>query len=57
LAHFQLEEDVFGVGFKRDENGRPIERGIGSASNPSPQHQAALAREKRRQALLDPEPK
>jgi hypothetical protein len=52
-----LEIDVFGVGFKRDENGRPIEQGIGSASNPSPQHFAALAREKQRQGLLKPEPK
>jgi hypothetical protein len=56
-ARLQIEEDVFGVGFKRDENGRPIERGIGSASNPSPQHMAALAREKQRRALLEPEPK
>jgi hypothetical protein len=56
-AKLDLEIDVFGVGFKRDENGRPIEQGIGSASNPSKSHLAALAKERQRQGLPEPEPK
>jgi hypothetical protein len=43
-AAWRAGEDiaVFGVGFKRDRNGRPIEQGIGSPANPSPQHFAML---------------
>ncbi len=41
-----MEENVFGAGFRRDQNGRPIEMGIGSAHQQSQHHLAALAREK-----------
>jgi beta-glucosidase-like glycosyl hydrolase len=37
-AEQQALNDVFGVGFKRDRNGNPIERGIGSDSNITTQH-------------------
>ena len=40
-AKRKVEEDVFGVGFKRDANGRPIERGIGAPGNELAQHVAA----------------
>jgi hypothetical protein len=43
--HRRAEEiNVFGVGFKRDRNGRPIEQGLGSESNPTVQSIAALER-------------
>jgi hypothetical protein len=42
-------ESVFGVGYKRDKNGKPIETGIGSAAQPTPQHRAALAKSEGRQ--------
>jgi hypothetical protein len=32
------EKNVFGYDFKRDKHGRPIEQGIGSASQPSMNH-------------------
>ena len=32
----------FRLGYQTDKNGKPIERGIGSESNPSEQHFAAL---------------
>jgi hypothetical protein len=35
---------TFGVGFKRDENGVPIEMGIGSPGNTTAQSRAALAK-------------
>jgi hypothetical protein len=35
-------EAVFGVGFKRDANGNPIERGKGSKAQQTSQHLAAL---------------
>jgi hypothetical protein len=35
---------VFGVGFKRDAMGRPVERGIGSAANLTPSARAANTR-------------
>lgn len=41
-AKRKVEEDVFGIGFKRDANGRPIERGIGSVGNELAQHVAAI---------------
>jgi hypothetical protein len=37
-------EAVYGAGFKRDRNGRPLERGIGSSANPSEQHFTAIER-------------
>jgi hypothetical protein len=41
-----MEDAVFGVGCPRDRHGRPIEQGIGSASQSSSHHLAALAKEK-----------
>jgi hypothetical protein len=38
----QAEIDVFGHGFRRDAQGRPIEQGIGSPSNSNEQHFVAL---------------
>jgi hypothetical protein len=38
------EINVFGVGFKRDSKGRPLEQGLGSEANPTPQHWQALAK-------------
>jgi hypothetical protein len=46
------EVNVFGVGFKRDAAGRPIETGIGSEHNQSLQHRAALQIEADRKAAL-----
>lgn len=43
-AEQQALNDVFGVGFKRDKNGNPIERGIGSDSNITQQHIDAVRR-------------
>jgi hypothetical protein len=37
-AEQQALNDVFGVGFKTDKHGRPIEQGIGSGSNITQQH-------------------
>jgi hypothetical protein len=37
-------EAVYGAGFKRDRNGKPVEKGIGSAGNPSEQHFTAIER-------------
>lgn len=43
-AHLIAEEkNVFGHDVKHDRQGRPIEQGIGSASQPSANHFAALA--------------
>jgi hypothetical protein len=41
-AKRKSEEDVFGVGFKRDARGKPIEQGIGAPGNESEHHFAAL---------------
>lgn len=38
----RIAENTFGVGFKRDARGKPIEQGIGSAANPSRSHFEAL---------------
>jgi hypothetical protein len=46
------EANVFGVGFRRDSAGRPIEVGIGSEHNQSLQHRAALQAEAERRVLL-----
>lgn len=37
-----MHERVFGVGFKKDEHGKPVEQGFGSEANPTPQHMIAL---------------
>jgi hypothetical protein len=36
-AKRKVEEDTFGVGFRRDRQGKPIEQGLGSASHPTQQ--------------------
>jgi hypothetical protein len=41
-----MEENVFGANCPRDRHGKPIEQGIGSASQVTSHHLAALAREK-----------
>jgi hypothetical protein len=38
----KADEDVFGAGFQRDKNGRPIERGIGSPGNENETHFLAI---------------
>lgn len=42
-AENKMNEMVFGVGYRRDDKGMPIEVGKGSAAQPTPQHLAALA--------------
>jgi hypothetical protein len=46
------EELVFGAGFKRDRNGRPIEQGIGSPGRETVQHREALERAAERKKLV-----
>ena len=41
-AYRRVEEDVFGVGFKRDRTGKPRERGVGSVIQPTAQSVAAF---------------
>jgi hypothetical protein len=41
-AEQQALNDVFGVGFKRDKHGRPLEQGVGSDSNITEQHIAVV---------------
>jgi hypothetical protein len=43
-AKRRVEEDVFGVGFRRDRSGRPVEQGIGSPGHETEQHYDALSR-------------
>jgi hypothetical protein len=43
-AEKRVREDVFGVGFKTDRDGNPIEQGRGSAANPSEHSFQALER-------------
>lgn len=46
-----MHQRVFGHDFKRDEDGKPIEMGIGSPGNPyKASHLAALARSEERKA-------
>jgi hypothetical protein len=40
------EETVFGLGFKRDAQGRPVEQGIGGPLQQTHNHLAVVAREK-----------
>lgn len=42
-AEQRMHQDVFGQDYQTDKAGRPIERGKGSAVQPTPQHQQALA--------------
>lgn len=41
-AKHKMNEYVFGVGYKKDDNGKPIENGLGSPLNPTSQHLEAL---------------
>jgi hypothetical protein len=41
-AETQALNDVFGLGFRRDAHGNPIEQGVGSDSNPSERSFAAI---------------
>lgn len=47
------EEKVFGVGFKRDIEGRPIEQGHGAKGHETPSHQNALQRSLRLESMKD----
>ena len=47
--HEIMHRRVFGDNYKRDNEGRPVEQGMGSAANPTPQHVEALQRAKERQ--------
>lgn len=52
-AHLLKEEEtVFGVGFRRDKDGRPVEQGIGAPGRETAQHREQLAREAERRALM-----
>jgi hypothetical protein len=42
FAKRKITEDVFGHDFQTDKSGTPIERGKGSAAQPTAQHQQAL---------------
>jgi hypothetical protein len=42
-AEHKVAQDVFGNDYQKDKAGNPIERGKGSASQPTAQHQQALA--------------
>jgi hypothetical protein len=50
LAAYRLaeEENVFGKGFKRGPDGRPLEQGRGAPGNETAQHLEALKREMER---------
>ncbi len=43
-AKRKVEEDTFGIGFKRNSKGRPIERGNRHAGNETEPHFAAIER-------------
>jgi hypothetical protein len=49
-------EDVFGVGFQRDRNGKPIEQGKGSAAQPTQQSIDAYVLEQTTRRVGGPEP-
>ncbi len=42
-AEHKIAQDVFGQDYQKDAKGAPIERGKGSALQPTSQHQQALA--------------
>ena len=41
-AQHKMNEFVFGVGYSKDENGKPVEQGLGSKLQPTAQHLEAL---------------
>lgn len=41
-AKHRMNELVFGVGYKTDDKGKPLEHGLGSAVQPTSQHLEAL---------------
>jgi hypothetical protein len=41
-AEERVRQEVFGVGYKVDSNGNPIEQGRGSLFNPTEHHFAAI---------------
>ena len=43
-AEHKMRQDVFGHDYQTDKSGNPIEKGKGSAAQPTPQHQQELAR-------------
>jgi hypothetical protein len=43
-AKKKVEVDVFGVGFRKDKQGRPIEQGLGSPGNETAQSIAAYVK-------------
>lgn len=53
-AHQIMHERVFGVGFQRDRDGNPIEKGKGSALQPTPQHHEQLKLSEMRRKMTDP---
>jgi hypothetical protein len=55
-AKRKADEDVFGVGFQRDRNGKPIETGLGSASQPTVQSIEAYIKEQTERRKNGPEP-
>lgn len=51
-ARHIMHQRVFGADFKTDADGKPVEKGKGSALQPTPQHVEALARENARNAMV-----
>lgn len=49
-----LRDRVFGVGHKVDEDGKPLEQGLGSPANPTPQHIEALRLATEKKAQTSP---
>ena len=43
-AKRRVEEDVFGVGFRRGKDGKPIEQGVGAPGHETEQHFDALCK-------------
>ncbi len=55
-AKQKVAEDTFGVGFKRDRNGNPIEEGLGSLKQPTQQSIDAYIKEQTTRRMGGPEP-
>src|SRR6266481_1229595 len=49
-ARERVRQDVFGVGYKTDRHGNPIEQGFGSAARPTDQHFRALEKAEGKEA-------
>lgn len=49
-----MADRVFGVGHSHDEEGKPVEQGLGSPANPTPQHKEALRLATERKAFSQP---